>query len=151
MKTYFLLIIIAVITTLDTVAQKTPSKEQENVQQVIVKLFDGIAKQEMAQIKEQCTSNIMILESGEIWTLDTLIQKIGQKRPADFTRVNTIDFIDTQIEGNTAWTSYNNRADISVNGQQRFVTWLETAILFKEMNKWKVKVLHSTLVKHGTL
>jgi ketosteroid isomerase-like protein len=133
------------------VAQKNSAADEKAVQQVVNDMFDAIANRDTIQLKLHCSADILILESGETWNIDTLIQKIGQNKAVDFKRINTIDFIDTRISGNTAWASYNNRADVTRNGQHGFVLWLETVILVKEGKKWKVKVLHSTLIKRGTV
>jgi ketosteroid isomerase-like protein len=65
----------------------------------------------------------------------------------DFKRVNSFDFLQTEVRGNTAWTSYFNQADMQINGTPRQVRWLESAVLVKEAGGWKVKVLHSTVIR----
>ncbi|MEO6252962.1 MAG: nuclear transport factor 2 family protein [Ferruginibacter sp.] len=151
MKKYALAAILILLPAFYAVAQNNLTADEKTVQQVVNNMFDAIATRDTINLKLQCTADILILESGATWNMDTLIQKISPNPPADFKRINTIDFIDTKISGNTAWTTFNNRADITRNGQRGFIIWLETAILVKERKKWKVKVLHSTLVKRGAL
>ncbi len=83
------------------------------------------------------------------WNFDTLIQGIKLNQAADFKRINTIEFIATKVNGDIAWATYNNQAEISKNGGHVTVKWLETVILIKDKRMWKIKVLHSTLIKRS--
>jgi hypothetical protein len=65
----------------------------------------------------------------------------------DFKRINTIDFIKTTVNENTAWTTYNNQAEITSNSKHRVAKWVETVVLVRDKKNWKVKLLHSTPIK----
>ncbi|CAN5720336.1 hypothetical protein BH11BAC4_BH11BAC4_21570 [soil metagenome] len=67
----------------------------------------------------------------------------------DFKRINNIDFINTIVNRNTAWATYNLHSEITRNAKQTNVQWMETVVAVKEKKKWKIKVLHSTLIKHN--
>ena len=67
----------------------------------------------------------------------------------DFKRINSFDFINTTVADNTAWVTYNLHSEITRNGKQATVQWMETVIVIKEKQKWKIKVLHSTLIKRN--
>ena len=149
MKKYALLAMLFLFPVVCAVAQNNLSADQKAVQQVVIDMFDAIANRDTINLKLHCSPDILILESGALWNMDTLVQKISQNKAADFKRINTIDFIDTKVEAATAWASFNNRADVTKNGQKGFIVWLETAILLKEGKKWRIKVLHSTLIKRG--
>lgn len=112
-------------------------------------MFEALSNRDTNEIRTHCTKDILLFENGAIWNLDTLILKTVQNTSADFKRINTIDFINTVVDKNTAWTTYNNQAEITRNGQHVFVKWLETVILVKENKAWKIKVLHSTLIKRN--
>jgi ketosteroid isomerase-like protein len=52
------------------------------------------------------------------------------------------------VDGNAAWGSYYNEATIRVaDGTVRNVQWLESAVLIKQGNDWKIKLLHSTRIR----
>ncbi len=92
----------------------------------------------------------MLLEDGAVWNTDTLISKVNQLKALDFSRTNRLNFIRTEVKGNTAWIAYHNAADITINGQKMTMQWLESAVLIKEGKEWKIKVLHSTVIKPKT-
>ena len=46
-----------------------------------------------------------------------------------------------------ALVNYRLQSAITKDGNQSIVQWLETVVLVKEKNQWKVKHLYSTLIK----
>ena len=43
-----------------------------------------------------------------------------------------------------AWVSYWNKEEIRREGQLRTVVWLESAVMVRENDRWKIQLLHST-------
>jgi len=139
--------LFVVLLILSGVCAKAQSIEQSKVNQSLIKLFDALATLDMNGIKEFSTNDLMILESGVIWNLDTLSHKIDQLKAVSFSRSNHLSFVQTEIKGKTAWTVYYNSADMIINGVEVHRRWLESAVLLKEGKVWKVKLLHSTTLK----
>jgi len=110
-------------------------------------LFDALSNRDTVSLKLSCTADIALYENGQVWNLDTLINKtIRLNTATDFTRINTIIFISTTISKKTAWVTYHNQADFTMHGKQGNVKWLETVVLVKAKKRWKIKVLHSTVM-----
>jgi hypothetical protein len=122
-------------------------KDQTKVKESLVKLFDALAALDMNSIKEFSTEDLTILESGIIWNLDTLAHKVDRLKGASFSRTNHLDFVQTEIKGNTAWSVYYNSAEMIIDGLEVHRKWLESAVLLKDGKAWKVKLLHSTTLK----
>jgi hypothetical protein len=118
--------------------------EQNKVNNTIIAMFDGLTELSLEKIKKNSTADLMILEHGEIWNMDTIAAKISELRALNLTRVNSFKFIKTEIIGQTAWVAYDNKAIVTINGQKIDYYWLESAFLIKEGNEWKIKMLHST-------
>jgi len=145
-----LLLTIAIVFTGLLHAQDQLSKNKKAVQQTVVKMFDALSNRDSAGLKLYCAQDILLFENGQVWNIDTLITKaILLNTAKDFKRTNSFDFINTEINTNTAWVSYNLRSDIIRNGNKGFAHWMETVVLVKEKNQWKIKVLHSTLIKRN--
>ena len=126
-------------------------KKDDPVRKTITELYTQLSNRNVKKLKLYCANDIQILESGRVWNLDTLVKKTNQNKSVDFKRVNKINFVNVHTETNTAWATYNNRADIVKDGLRYKIHWLETAILTKDKKSWRVKVLHSTLVKREQL
>lgn len=150
-----LLITIAIVFTGQLNAQLVPSireqqltKNQQMAQQAIIKMFDAISNRDSISLKSYCTRDITLYEYGQVWNIDTLIMKaITQNQATDFKRNNTFEFINTTADKNTAWVTYHLQSVITRDGKPVTVQWLETVVLVKEKKQWKVKHLHSTLIK----
>lgn len=147
-KITFLIITVFLSTFL--LAQELLAKEQREVQQTVVNFFEALSNRDSVSLKQYCTADISLFENGSIWNIDTLILKaITLNTAPDFKRINTFDFINTTVNKNTAWVTYNLKSEMSRNGKQAIVQWMETVIVVKEHNKWKINVLHSTLIKRS--
>lgn len=115
-------------------------------QSIVTNFFEALAALDATKAKSLCTADVMILESGQVWNFDSLALRINSSKAKfpDFKRVNQLDFIETKMVGNAAWVSYFNKADISFGGKTTHVKWLETVVLRKEKEVWKIALLHST-------
>ncbi|MBK6379830.1 MAG: nuclear transport factor 2 family protein [Chitinophagaceae bacterium] len=131
-------------------AQKQLSKTEQSVQQTVVKLFEALSNRDSVSLKNYCTADITLYEYGQAWNVDTLIMKaVTLNQAADFKRINTFDFINTTTDKTTAWVTYRLQSAITRDGKQSTAQWLETVVLAKEKKQWKVKHLHSTLIKRS--
>ena len=147
LKKIIILILAIYISTL-LHAQQQLTKDQQEVNQTVINFFEALSNRNSADLKDNCTVDILLFENGSIWNADTLILKaITLNTATDFKRINTFDFINTTVADNTAWVTYNLHSEITRNGKQSSVQWMETVIVIKEKQKWKIRVLHSTLIK----
>jgi ketosteroid isomerase-like protein len=124
--------------------------EERAVQQAIEKMFAALTKADTTALKLFCTGDVKFYEYGQIWTMDTLIQKLMQtKSIPDFIRNNSFEFVSTTINKKTAWVTYYLQSTIYRNGKEEIIKWMETVILLKEKKQWRINILHSTrLVKN---
>ncbi len=145
-----LLLVIAISLTKLLQAQHFFTKDQQEVQQVVVKMFEALSNRDSASLKAYCTADVTFYEYGQVWNIDTMITKaIILNKAADFKRTNTFDFISTTIDKKAAWVTYRLSSVINRDGKESNLLWLETVALAKERRRWKVKHLHSTLIKRS--
>ena len=144
----FLIVLIFLSTFLQ--AQHLLANDKQEVQQAVIKMFEDLSKRDSASLKFDCTDDVTFYEYGQIWNIDTLINKaITLNTSADFKRVNTFDFINTEADKSTAWVTYRLSSAITKEGKEIAIQWLETVVLKKQNKQWKVKHLHSTLLKRS--
>ena len=122
-------------------------KEKTDLQAVINGFFNGLSLLNADTLKYYATSDFELLEDGEVWNMDTLINKAFSRKDLKIIRVNKFGFITTEQKGNSAWVSYWNTAEFTLGDRSRVVKWLESAVLVKEKGKWKIRMLHSTAIK----
>jgi type II secretory pathway pseudopilin PulG len=144
------LLIIAIFAAAFLQAQQPFTQEQQKIQQTVVKMFDALSDRDSVSLKQYCAPGITFYEYGQIWNLDTMINKaITMNLAPKFKRTNKFEFISTENDKNTAWITYRLTSVIALDGKQSIVHWLETVGLTKVKKEWKVKHLHSTLIKRS--
>ncbi|MBL7862221.1 MAG: nuclear transport factor 2 family protein [Cyclobacteriaceae bacterium] len=144
------LLIIALSLSTLLRAQPLLTKDQQKVQHTVINFFETLANRDSVNLRNYCANDVLLFEYGQVWNLDTLIRKaIRQNTATDFKRVNTIDFLTSSVDKKIAWATYNLHSDIMREGKQVTIHWMETVILVKERKRWKIKVLHSTLIKRN--
>ena len=148
MKKSSLLLMLMIIAS--TVIAQPFTKQELSVQQTIIKLFTALSNSDTTGLKLHSTSNVKFYEYGQIWSIDTLIQKVMvMSKAADYKRTNSFEFVNTTINKKTAWVTYYLQSIITRNGKEEMIKWMETVILLKEKKQWKINVLHSTrLIKN---
>jgi hypothetical protein len=138
---------IAIIFLLFTQFSFAQTSEKAEVQQVITRFFDALSVTNIPQMKAEVSDGFILLENGEIWTIDTLANKISRPKPEGYLRQNSFDFIETKVEKNRAFVYYKNKAEITSKTRNATVKWLESAILRKEKGRWRMEFMHSTPMK----
>lgn len=121
------------------------AKDQAAVQHTVEKLFAALSNLDTAALQLNCTNQVRFYEYGQVWTVDTLIQKVMQSRSIpDFKRTNSFEFVHTAINQKTAWVTYYLQSAFTRNGKKEIIKWMETVVLLQEKKQWKINVLHST-------
>lgn len=124
--------------------EKTTS--QTAAEQTVVKFFDALSSFDYDKMRFY-TKDVEFVEYGEIWNLEVLIGRIKPMNGVSVKRINTLKFIKTEVKENTAWIIYYNTADFERDGKKSQVNWLESVVLVKDEGRWKMTVLHSTLLR----
>lgn len=147
----FVFILILLVSSISLSAQTVPtqsfSAEELKVNETVVNFFGALSELDAIKLKTHITKNFVLLEDGQVWNIDSLTKYFEPMKKISITRLNKFNFLKTTITNNTAWTAYYNRADMQMGQKQFAKDWLESAILTKEEGKWKVKLLHSTVIK----
>ena len=122
-------------------------KQKNRIQASIIYFFDGFSEINIGKVKQYSTDDLLLLENGVIWNLDTLAKRFNLRKNSTVQRMNKFQFITTEQQRRTAWVSYYNTAELKDQGKMQTIKWLESAVLFKKNGMWKIKLLHSTKLK----
>ena len=143
-------LLIAIVLTGQLCAQSQLTRTQLIVRQTIIKMFDALSNRDSVSLKAYTTADITLYEYGQVWNMDTLILKaIVLNQSANFKRTNSFEFLNTTVDKTTAWVTYRLQSVVTEDGKLATVQWLETVVLVKGKKLWKVKHLHSTLIKRS--
>jgi SnoaL-like domain len=144
------LYLIAFLFSALTYAQGQLAKSDQAAQQTVIKMFDALSNRDSISLKDYCSADITLYEYGQVWNIDTLILKaITLNQSVDFKRTNSFEFINTNVDKTTAWVTYRLQSVVTKDGKLSTAQWLETVVLVKVKKQWKVKHLHSTLIKRS--
>ncbi len=111
--------------------------------QPVKELFAAMSKHDGKAMRDTATEDFQLLEHGEEWTMQKLVDAV-QPKGDPYERKNFFKQIRARQEGDVAWISYWNKAEIRRNSGLRTVVWLESAVITKVGDSWKVQLLHST-------
>jgi hypothetical protein len=122
-------------------------QEQQQIQVPLLKFFDAMAAQQPDALKAEITRDFILLEQGKIWNTDSLTGSMARYKGLDIKRINHLEFVKTERIDDISLVSYYNTADLSYKGKQMSIKWLESAVLVRQKQGWKIKLLHSTEIK----
>jgi hypothetical protein len=122
-------------------------KDKLKIESSVVGFFNGLSLVNADTLKYYSTPDFQLLEDGQVWNMDTLINKIMPRKNSKIERLNSFEFIRTVQAGNMAWVSYNNSAEFRLGEKQQIMRWMESAVLSRSRGIWKIQLLHSTKLK----
>ena len=98
----------------------------------------------IAKHMQNCTENYLLIEEGEIWTMEKERKYYLENANRTITRKDYFDIKNVRIYGNTAYAVYSLRSDIQENSVLKVKNWNESAIFRKLKGVWKIELIHST-------
>lgn len=98
--------------------------------------------------RRNCTYDYKLVEDGEVWNMDRELLHIASMANSKQTRTNAFIFKSVTIYSTTSYAIYHLHSVITLpDGSIKKYHWLETAILRKVANQWKIALIHSTQLK----
>jgi hypothetical protein len=144
-------LLILLIFATNSFSQVSDVTNNSIVKNLIVESFDEIwSILNVESIEKYYTKDFLLLEHGEIWNNDSIVNYIkkAKLRLPKPIRTNKIEIIDIKIKNKTAWIAYQNYAVFTVDNEIiRKAHWLESATAILTKDGWKLDMLHSTRVK----
>lgn len=125
--------------------QSTPSSNDEvQVTEAVRTMFAALSAENIPKLRAVIAPDFYAFEAGGRITGDALIDLI--KKAAGKTYVWTVNDPEVHIDGSMAWVTYTNRGSIKDASETKNVSWLESAVLRKEKDNWRIQFFHSTRV-----
>lgn len=94
-----------------------------------------------------CTKDYMLIEDGEVWTLQKELEYFKANATRVLTRKDYFSMYKFSLSGNTAYLVYHLKSDINEKGKVTTKNWTESAVFRKEATGWKIALIHSTTVE----
>jgi hypothetical protein len=138
---YKLLIFTFLISTHGFSQKKNDSA---TIVQLLKEDYKTMVKWDIDKHKGYCTDDYILIEDGEIWNMEKEASNYKKNVNRVLDRKDYFDFHFIRILGNTAYTVYNLKSDITENGKLTTKQWNESVIFRKVQGKWKIALIHST-------
>ncbi|GAB2885205.1 nuclear transport factor 2 family protein [Microbulbifer echini] len=136
-----LITLLLLLATTSSYAEKRPEAFR-----TIDKLFAAMSKFDHQKMRSTVTDSFILLEHGEIWTIDDLVKVV---KPSGYTRTNYFSIINYEQQGDLLTINYWNKANFTQKGASEEVIWLESAVLAKVEGDWLLAQMHSTRLPAG--
>ena len=111
--------------------------------QPVKELFSAMSRHDGEAMRATSTKDFQLLEHGEDWSMQKLVDAVKPNRNSG-ERKNFFQQIRARQNGDVAWISYWNKAELRRGDQQRTIVWLESAVVVKQDGRWKIQLMHST-------
>ncbi|MCP5381412.1 MAG: nuclear transport factor 2 family protein [Kordiimonadaceae bacterium] len=110
----------------------------------VEELFAAMSAYNYHHMAEYATDDFQYLINGKIENMDDLIRET-KKTEGVMARRNYFSIIDSRNHGNSVSLSFWYRSDLeSADGEKMSLAWLESAVVVKDGDSWKIEMLHST-------
>lgn len=141
-----ILLALGVMTGLREVAgaNEQQQDDQSRVTATMRAMYAAATRDDMAGFHEVAAPGFYAFDAGKKFTGDELMQLIKTLHASGKTFVWTVNEPDVHVTGDIAWITYTNRGSIDDGSGRKEMTWLESAILRKQADKWRIEFFHST-------
>ena len=119
--------------------------EKQAAEKVIYDFFEAAFAFNYQGIRDVCTADFLLFESGQVMNMEDFINFITGMEGSTWT--NKYEDVKTNVEGNVAWVTLRNKAEMTAGEQVMNFDWLESAVLKKQEGVWKIEFYHSTTVE----
>lgn len=118
--------------------------EKQAAEKVIYDFFEAAFAFNYQGIRDICTEDFLLFESGQAMNVEDFINFITPMEGSTWT--NTYENVKTNVEGSLAWITLRNKAEMTAGDQVMKFDWLESAVVKKIEGVWKLAFYHSTTV-----
>ena len=127
--------------------QSTASTNDEvQVTEAVRSMFAALSAEDIPKLRAIIAPDFYAFEAGGRITGDALIDLMKKAHAAGKVYVWTVNEPEVHIAGTMAWVTYINRGSIKDVSETKNVSWLESAVLRKEKDNWRIQFFHSTRV-----
>ena len=93
--------------------------DEQELKELISESFDKIFSEKQTDLMSNYyTNNFLLLEHGEVWDRQKLIEMLSLFKDDPSQRINTFDYVEIKISENTAWMVYHNTAIFKQEGKK---------------------------------
>ena len=123
-----------------------PAPEQEKVVEALRLMYVAATNDDLDQFRAVTSSDFFTYDGGMRMSGDELMALIKDAHDAGKVYVWEVTEPQVHIDGQTAWVTYVNRGSLQDATGKKDLVWLESAVLRKHDDTWRIHFFHSTRV-----
>ena len=122
------------------------AKSDERAFAAVEKLFASMSNVDHPKMRSVVTDSFVLLEHGEVWTIDDLINVVS---PSEYVRTNFFSIISAEAMNGAYLVNYWNKANFDNKKNSNDIIWLESALIKNVNGEWLISQLHSTRLENN--
>ena len=123
-----------------------PATDQEKVVEALRLMYVAATNDDIGEFRAVTSPDFFTYDGGMRMSGDELMAFIKDAHAAGKVYVWEVTEPQVHIDGQTAWVTYVNRGSLQDATGKKDLTWLESAVLRKDDDTWRIKFFHSTRV-----
>ena len=148
-STFIIAIAALLISAVGVAATDHPgpaAADQVKVTEAVRSFFAAAAADDVDKLHAVTARDFYAFDAGGRFTRDALMDLIKAAHAAGKVYVWTVNEPEVHVDGEIAWITYVNRGSIKDASGAKEVSLLESAVLRKENDTWRIQFFHSTRV-----
>jgi ketosteroid isomerase-like protein len=130
-------------------AGEAPDGERMQVIESMTAMYSALGRDDSAGLHAVVAPDFHAFDNGKQFSADTLMSLIKALHAAGKVFVWTVTEPEVVVEGKVAWITYVNKGSIQDASGLTALQWLESAVLRKQGDRWRIAFFHSTRVPSG--
>lgn len=126
-----------------------PGGEEEAVEATVVDFFEAITGYDYETLRRLVTSDFELVEDTLVLDVQGFIDFIEPYENRGATITYRFSDFNTEVRGPVGWTSYRNEGLLAVGEDEIPLEWLESAVLLKVDDRWRIDRLQSSPVRRA--
>ena len=146
-RTLFIATTLLLTSTIGAEAANQPgpvAADQIQVTEAIRSMYAALTADDLDKFRALTAPDFYAFDVGKRFTGDALMDLIKAAHVAGKVYVWTVTDPEVHVQGDIAWITYVNKGSIKDASGTKDVTWLESAVLRKEKDIWRIQFFHST-------
>ena len=123
-----------------------PAGDQEEVVEALRLMYVAATNDDMEQFRAVTSPDFFTFDGGMRMNGDELMALIKDAHAAGKVYRWQVTEPQVHIDGQTAWVTYVNRGSLQDATGKKDLAWLESAVLRKYGDAWRIQFFHSTRV-----
>jgi len=120
-----------------------PPRASGEIERTVDAFFDALRKEDKVAFQRLTTTSFYSFDGGERYSGTELVDVVRDAHARGVQLNWSIGPLDTKFRCDVAWSAWENVGSAGIPPNVRPVRWLESAVLVRQNESWKIDFFHS--------